>query len=289
MSSRNRSLAVAILVAALLSPTMVAAQASPAFEVASIRPSPEPGPGAKGGLTVTQRQARFSLMSLHDYIGIAYDVRLHQIVGPDWLATARFEISATIPENAGPGQVSPMLRALLEERFRLRTHREQREFSVYALAALPGTTLTRLPDEAPGDGPVSVSGGATMSGAAVDLGQGSSLILGNNRFEAKKVTMQTLADVLARFVDRPVVDGTGLEGRYDVAFEVSPDDFRAMMIRSALASGAALPPQLLQVLDRASPAAVPDALKPLGLSLIGRRAPIDVLVIDSIEKSPTDN
>ena len=128
-----------------------------------------------------------------------------------------------------------------------------------------------------------------MSGAAVDLGQGSSLILGNNRFEAKKVTMQTLADVLARFVDRPVVDGTGLEGRYDVAFEVSPDDFRAMMIRSALASGAALPPQLLQVLDRASPAAVPDALKPLGLSLIGRRAPIDVLVIDSIEKSPTDN
>ena len=77
-----------------------------------------------------------------------------------------------------------------------------------------------------------------LSGAAVDLGQGSSLLLGNNRFEAKKVTMQTLADVLARFVDRPVVNSTGLEGRYDVTFEVPADDFRAMMIRSALASGA---------------------------------------------------
>lgn len=288
MSPYQRLLSLAFMMA-LLAPAPAGAQAAPAFEVASIRPSPEPGPGAKGGLTVTQRQARFSLMSLHDYIGLAYDVRLHQIIGPEWLATARFEILATIPETAQPGQLSPMMRALLEERFTLRTHREQREFSVYALTALPGATLTRLPDEQPGDGPVSVSGGGTVSGVAVDLGQGSTLVLANNRFEARKVTMQTLADVLARFVDRPVVNMTGLEGRYDVTFEVSADDFRAMMFRSALASGASLPPQALQLLDQASPAAVPDALKGLGLSLAGRRAPIDVLVIDSIERMPTDN
>jgi uncharacterized protein (TIGR03435 family) len=72
-------------------------------------------------------------------------------------------------------------------------------------------------------------------------------------------------------------------------FEVPPDDFMAMMIRSAVAAGVPMPPQALQLLDTASIAAVPDALKPLGLSLQPRRAPLEVLVIDSMEKLPTEN
>jgi uncharacterized protein (TIGR03435 family) len=267
-----------------------AAQDRPRFEVASIRPSGELSQQSKAGLTITQRQARFSLLSLNDYVGIAFDVKLHQIAGPDWLASARFEIAATIPENQTPEQLSAMLRALLEDRFALRTHRESREFPVYALeVAAAGSKLVRLSEDTPTDAPFTVTSESTAGGAAIDLGHGSSLLLGNNRFEAKKVTLATLADVLARFVDRPVVDRTGLEGRYDVAFEVQPDDFVAMMIRSAVAAGVPMPPQALQRLDTASPAAVPDALKSLGLSLTGRRAPLEVLVIDSMEKAPTEN
>lgn len=272
--------------------TPVVGRAGPRFEVASIRPSGELSQQSKGGLTITERQARFSLLSLNDYIGIAFGLRLHQIAGPDWLASTRFEIAATIPENQPPGQVQAMLRTLLEERFKLRTHREDREFAVYALEVAAGaSTLVRLPDDEPTDKPFSVStevapGGA---GAAIDLGRGASLVLGNNRFEARKVTMATLADTLARFVDRPVVDRTNLDGRYNVAFEVQPDDFIAMMIRSAVAAGIPLPPEALQRLDTASIAAVPDALKPLGLSLTPRHAPLEVLVIDNMEKLPTEN
>jgi uncharacterized protein (TIGR03435 family) len=271
-------------------PISLAGQAGPAFEVASIRPAAELTPQSRAGLTITQRQARFVFLSLNDYIGIAYGVRLHQIAGPDWLASTRFDIAATMPEHAPADSLPAMMRTLLEERFKLRSHREQREFPVYGLEVLPDAKLEPVKEDAPLEEAFTVTSGPNASGGAtVDLGQGSSLVLGNNRFAAKKVTMQTLADTLARFVDKPVVDMTKLAGRYDVAFDLSTQDFQAMMIRSAVAAGISLPPQAMQLLDQASPAAVPDALRAMGLSLAPRRAPLEVLVIDAIEKLPTDN
>lgn len=295
MTTMRRALSVLALAAVGAAPLAaqtapVAAQAAPAFEVASIRPSGELTPTVKAGLTITQRQARFVYLSLNDYIGIGYAVRLHQIAGPDWLASARFDISATMPETVKPDTLPAMMKALLEERFKLRTHTEQREFPVYALELLPDAKLVPVTEEAAAEGAFTVTSGRNSSGGAtVDLGQGSSLVLGNNRFEARKVTMQTLADVLARFVDKPVVDMTKLAGRYDIAFELQPMDFQAAMIRSAINAGISLPPQATQLLDTASPAAVPDAVRSLGLTLTSRRAPLDVLVIDSIEKVPTEN
>jgi uncharacterized protein (TIGR03435 family) len=226
---------------------------------------------------------------LNDYIGIAHDVRIHQIVGPNWLGSARFEIVAKIPEGQSSRQLPEMMRTLLEERFRMRTHRESREFNVYALET-KGSTLVRIPDETAPEGPFTVMSGGDGAGAKViNLGNGDTLTLGNNRFDARKVTMATFADLLARFVDRPVVDMTKLEGRYNVAFEVAPEDFQAMMMRSTVAAGAALSPEALHLLDKASVAAVPDALERLGLFLRSRRAPLEVLVIDSVERTPTEN
>jgi uncharacterized protein (TIGR03435 family) len=78
-----------------LAPTF-AAQA-PQFEVAVIKPSPsEPQTAPSAGLRITERQARFTNLSLEDYIGMAYNVRVYQIVGPEWIASTRFEIAATI-------------------------------------------------------------------------------------------------------------------------------------------------------------------------------------------------
>lgn len=263
---------------------------APAFEVASIRPSPEQAPAqGAAGVKITQRQARFSYLSLKDYIGIAHRVRLHQIVAPDWIASARFDIAATIPADGNADALPEMLSALLAERFQLKTHRESREFPVYVLEVAPGGIKFAKAPEAEVEAAFTVTSSGSSAGVAVDLGQGSSLTFGNNRFETKRVTLETLADTLSRFVDRPVVDMTKLEGRYDIGFAIAPEDFQPMMVRSAVNAGIPLPPQALRILDTASIGSVPDALKAIGLSLNARRAPLDVLVVDSIQKTPTEN
>jgi uncharacterized protein (TIGR03435 family) len=266
----------------------VAAQ-GPQFEVASIKPSPpEPPTPGTAGLRITLRQARFTFLSLKDYIGIAYGVRVYQIAAPDWIASARFEIIATMPEGVPGEQLSQMMRALLEDRFKMKTHRETRELPAYVLQTLPGFKLEPVTADAPGDA-FTVTSTSGPGGTVVDLGQGASLTVGGNKIEAKKVDMTMLAATLERFMDRPVVNQTGRTERFNVTIELTPEDFTAAMIRSALAAGVSLPAPAMRLLDSASPNAIPDALKALGLSLDSKRAPIDVVVIDSADKSPTEN
>ena len=101
--------------------------------------------------------------------------------------------------------------------------------------------------------------------------------------------MPTFADTLGRFLDRPAVDMTGLKGSYDFTMEFAPDDFRAMIIRSAIYAGVSLPAEALRALDSVSGDSLFAAIEGLGLKLDRRKAPIDVLVIDHIEKRPTEN
>jgi len=101
--------------------------------------------------------------------------------------------------------------------------------------------------------------------------------------------MKTLADLLAPFVDRPIVDVTALEGRYDVSLPLTPEDFQALMSRSVAAAGYPTSPEALRLGDTAAAVAVPDALERVGLKLRASRAPIEMLVIDSIDRTPTEN
>ena len=101
--------------------------------------------------------------------------------------------------------------------------------------------------------------------------------------------MTVLADTLTRFVDRPVVDATELKGTYDFTLEFSPEDFRAMMIRSAITAGVVLPPGVERLADGASGDSLFTAIQTLGLKLESRKAPLDALVIDQIQKAPTEN
>jgi uncharacterized protein (TIGR03435 family) len=123
----------------------------------------------------------------------------------------------------------------------------------------------------------------------VNFGHGSSFTFANNRFEAKKLTMAIFVGNLERFADRQIVDMTGLTAQYDFAFDVAPEDYRAMLLRSAVWVGANLPPEAQKMLDASSPAALGDALQQIGLRLDARKAPLDVLVIDEALKTPTDN
>ncbi len=129
----------------------------------------------------------------------------------------------------------------------------------------------------------------SSGGTTVNYGNGSAFSFGDNTFQAAKLTMPNLADTLARFVDRPVVDMTGLKGSYDFSLEFQPEDFQAMMIRSAIAAGIMLPPQALQFMERASDDSLPIAFQTIGLKLDRTKAPIEVAAIDQIQKTPTGN
>ncbi len=265
------------------------------FEVASIRPSGPLTPGQLGiGLHIDGAQVRCTYLSLNDYFGIAYKVKNYQVSGPDWITSDRFDINAKLPDGAGRDQVPEMLKTLLETRFQIKSHRDTKQFPVYALlVGKDGLKIKPLPEDADGAGApradVEVKAAGSRNGVTVDLGKGSSFSIGANKVEAKRLTMVALADMLARFEDRPVVDMTGVKGVYDLSLEVTPEDFRAMTIRSAIAAGVQLPPEAIRLLDGASDGSLQTALQTLGLKLEARKAPIEVLVIDHAEKVPTDN
>ncbi len=266
------------------------------FEVASIRPSGQSlQEGVTAGVRIDGAQVRCALLTLKDYIGIAYQVKLYQISGPDWLGSDRFDISATLPPGSSPSQFREMMQHLLEERFQVKIHREKKDFQVYALEIAKGGLKMKesAPDldaaNANPKAPVDFTGGGSAQGVSVNLGRGSSFTFSNGRFEAKRLTMQSMAGTLERFMDRPVVDMTDLKASYDFGFDVTQEEYRAMLIRSAVAAGVSLPPEALRVLDGASFASLFDAMQNLGLKLNTRKAPLDLLVVDEARKTPTDN
>jgi uncharacterized protein (TIGR03435 family) len=123
----------------------------------------------------------------------------------------------------------------------------------------------------------------------VDLGRGSSYAFADNRFEGKKLTMEALARTLTAFAGPPVVDTTGVEGYFDVSLPVTPEDYQGMLIRSAEAAGVSLPPQALRLIETSTLDSLFDSLRKVGLSLEAKRLPLDVLVVDHMEKAPTAN
>lgn len=268
------------------------------FEVASVRPSqPQGMDRAAVGVHVDGAQVRIVSLPLRDYIARAYRVKLYQVTGPDWLSTERFDVSAKLPAGSTSDQMPEMLKALLEERFQLKLHRDKKESPVYALSAgKPPLKLQESPPDAAevpakGDVNLTASGGATANGGAVsvNLGNGSSYAFGNGKFEFRKVSMEMLTRQIERYVDRPVIDMTGLRGNYDLAIALTAEDAQAMMIRVAVNAGVVLPPQVLQLMDNSSISSLLDGFQQLGLKMDARKAPLDILVVDRSLKTPTEN
>jgi len=277
----------------------VAVYAQPAFEVASIRPSAPAGDTKVNvGLHIDGARVSFNSLSLKDYIAFAYEVKDHQISGPEWLASERFDIAGTLPPGTERGQVRAMVKNLLAERFGLKLHTESREFPVYAiirgkgplkLNTTPADADTDTVETQPKTPVTNVTGGGSRNGVNIDYGAGSWFAFANNKLEGKKLTMERMAQTLARFEDRPVVDMTGLPGNYDFVLEFTPEDYQAMLIRSAVNAGVVLPPQAIHMMETASGDSLMTSIESLGLKLERRKAPLDVLIIDKMERAPTDN
>jgi uncharacterized protein (TIGR03435 family) len=282
------------IVCALLVSAPALGQTRQVFEVASIRPSSEQATQVNVGMHISGAQVRMTYMSLRDYVAIAYRVRVGQVVGPDWLAQQRFDIAAKIPDGVSSDAVAGMLQTLLADRFQLAVHRDMKEFSVYALGVgKGGPKLKESADagDAPGDRPanVNVAASGSVAGVFVDLGAGSFFNLANNRLEIHKMTAEALASMLTRFLDRPVVDTTALKGSYDLTLDLTPEDYTALLIRSAVNAGVVLPPQALRALDALPGDPLSGPLQTFGLTLDARKAPLDVIVVDTMQKTPTEN
>jgi uncharacterized protein (TIGR03435 family) len=293
-----RQLAVAVSVVfgvaalpAAPAPQRVAAPTE--FEVASIKPSPEQIERASIGIRISGSQVRISSLTLKDYVAMAYRLPAGQIAGPDWIAQERFDIAAKVPDGASSDRVPEMLQALLAVRFQLQIHHESKEFPVYALSVAKGGA--NLHESAPSadaparPGTVNVAASGSSAGVDVDMGGGSSFSLGNNKLEIRRATAPVIVASLTRLVDRPVLDSTGLAGTYDLTLDLSPEDYQAVLIRSALNAGVVLPPQALRALDLGSSDPFAFSLQKLGLTLESRKAPLDVVVVDSMRKTPAEN
>jgi len=268
---------------------------NPKFEVASVRPSQPAGTDRVDiGVHRDGTQMRMVSLPMRDYIARAYRLKLYQVTGPDWLTTERFDVNAKLPEGSTQEQIPEMLQSLLEERFQIKVHREKKELPVYVLTI--GKPPLKIQESAPDPaatiapkGTTNVTATGSATGVSVDLGNGSYYTFNNGKFEIKKVTMDMLARQLERYVDRPILDMTDLKGIYDLSFDVPSEDYQRMLIRAGVNAGMMYPPQVLQYMDNGSIASLMDGLQQLGLKMDSRKAPLDVLVIDQLSKTPTEN
>jgi uncharacterized protein (TIGR03435 family) len=289
---------------------------TPTFEVASVKPSEPVTPAmvAAGkihvGMKIDGKRVDIGNFSLMQLICKAYDVKTYQVSGPAWvksLAGQRFDVVGNLPEGATKEQVPQMLQALLAERFKLVAHRESKDQQVYAMVIGKGPLKIKeveTPKPAP-DAPApnpgvtgssSVSISQTKGGATVSDGTGKTQKMipspdgKTMRLEITGATLAELAEGLSPLTDHPVVDMTGLTGKYEMALEIS----MAEMMNAARAAGANVPAPAVDPNKPADAASDPGgsiftSVQALGLKLEPRKTPMAMVVIDSVEKMPTEN
>ncbi|MGD0871907.1 MAG: TIGR03435 family protein [Bryobacteraceae bacterium] len=203
----------------------------------------------------------------------AFKVRMDQIVGPAWLDADCFEIVAKMPEGATRDQIPAMLQALLAERFKLAAHKEDRPSTVYALVV--DKNGPKFKESEPSSNFM-----GKLPAAAVGLRRGGGGIKGS-------MTMAALARYLSGRGYGPVLDFTGLNGKYDIDLSWAPDRAFEPSGGYAGASADAHPNADLPAAPTADMfTAIRDSL---GLRLEPRKEPVEVLVIDHIERVPTAN
>jgi uncharacterized protein (TIGR03435 family) len=292
---------------------------SPPPDPAKIRAEIQAGRMPRVGPHVTSSRAEYINMNLKDLIALAWKLRGYQVSGPDWLGSERFDIEATMPEGAARDDAPAMLRALLKDRFKLTAHEGDEEHRVLALVVgksgpklKKSTTVAQpvdpdaplKPNEMTMDGPDGTVRIARNPDGSMnfDLGTRGTVAVKLDainqamRIESSMVTMSgftdTLSVMLGQMGGQQVVDQTGLKGNYELAVEISLADLMAM----AQSGGFGPPPppdtknsNVPVASDPGGGASIFQSVKQLGLELDDRKATVKRLVIDHVEKMPTEN
>ena len=258
-------IALRVLVGIVNTQFVFAQETKPEFEVASVKPSSSTDPVF--GIRIEPGGDRFSITNatLEMLIGFAYRLPNPQISGgPKWVDSESFTIEAKVdsaarlsPGNAGFGQVMLMTQTLLADRFKLSMHKEARSEAVYELSV--------------------AKGGARLKKAKADdkpsrrIGRG--LLAGT-------MPIPLMAISLSQSLDRPVVDKTGLAGNYSFTLTYTPEVGQGARFAPATPDG--------QPTDTGLPSVFTALREQLGLELKSAKAPVEVLVIDHVEK-PSEN
>lgn len=281
------------------------AQSKPrmAFEVASVRLHPEFAPFRNLHRTTDARVDRIRSMSVL-LMEAFREPTFHRISAPDWVNEVTVEIQATMPAGATAQQVPEMLQALLEERFGLVTHREARPIDAYELVVAPGgmkmqevEPLNELDKELhldPSGVPqrevyaretpdgivrmfqVPVGGYTRMTSRT--LYERRTISSAGSILTATRMSLAELVSELEVNVGMPIVDKTGLDGVYRFSLSLGQD--------------AALTQLRQRVAGITDPAGGPStfkALERIGLRLERRRVPVEMIVVDRLERTPTEN
>lgn len=228
-----------------------------AFEVATVKPI-DPDHPTEGRYYRMESANRFVVVNytLKLLIAAAYDLNPRTISGgPGWVDTAKYDIVAKTPGDVRPERTEQMamLRALLADRFGLQFHREQKVFSIYELQVAKGGPKLKASVAAPGTPPQVIS---TVYPDHITL-------------PARNVTMGDFVAMMQRaLLDRPVVDQTGLTGRYDFDLTWAPDETQFQGEAPKASEDAASPPLFTALTQQ------------LGLRLEATKGPVSALVID---------
>lgn len=245
-------------------PKMMDAKAKPEFEVATIKPS---DPKRIGWGIGVNRSGMLNTLNttLADLVKFAYDLHPKQVLGaPAWFDSDKFDLEAkpTVPGIPSVKQMKMMLQKLLVDRFSLAFHKDQKELSAYAITVAKGGE--KIKKEETAEIPVPGFGGMPQRG-----------------FNVRNATMAEFASVMqAQFMDLPVVDHTGLgDTRYTFILKFTPDPGMR-----PFGSAGAPPVTQPAVPDPDAPPEVFGAMEQLGLHMQKTKEPVDVMVIDKIEK-----
>jgi uncharacterized protein (TIGR03435 family) len=238
------------------------ADADPSFEVSTIKPNVSSAAGMQV-LTFRGRTFITENSSLADLMMFAYSVQMKQILGaPDWIEKDRYDINATPDQEGTPtaDQVRIMIRKLLADRFQMKFHHDKRELSAFVLTV--GKDGPKLKLSQPN---------GNLHGIGVQPAKTGAMLFANNSpIPAFTSFLQSIV------LDRPVVDQTGLTGRYDLAVTFTPDD--------SLFNGQSLGfPKPADGVEPA-PGFFEAIQEQLGLKLVAEKTQVDVLAIDHVEK-----
>jgi uncharacterized protein (TIGR03435 family) len=245
------------------------------FEVASIKPSPPPdrergirvgmsgGPGSPDPSRFTTQN-----VDLTNLIVMAYSTPYYRVSAPDWLREARFDIVAKVPDGATMEQFHLMLQNLLKERFQLAMHHEKKEMQAFELTVAKNGAKLQESTGDPAPAPPGTRAERTLGPDGFPVlppgrFSSTSMISDKARQRFAATSMGDLAGNLSGQLGRPVTDSTGLKGKYDFTLSWVRDD-----------SG----PTLFGAVQ-----------EQLGLKLTSTKAPVDIIVVDHIEKTPTEN
>jgi uncharacterized protein (TIGR03435 family) len=235
------------------------------FEVASIKRTPDDPPGNRFSPTPGRFYAEH--VSVRFLIWYAHDIEDFRIVGgPSWIDSEKYDLDARATGATLQQVRGPLLRQLLQDRFRLVVHRETREIPVFVLTAARGGPKMQTADGKC----LAKPPGAPLAPGQRQVDICGFLGFGGNNLRGTAIAMTDLAGALSMHLQRLVVDETGVIGTFNVAMKWTPDE-------------AVAPPA-----DGASPSFFTALQEQLGLRLEAARRPGEVLMIDRVER-PTEN